>query len=165
VKRALASVGCTTPSKKCAIGSCAATPCPTPAAPPATVIVTITLEDLLDRLGFGTTSDGTPIPTDQLLKMANQADILPTVLSKTANLLDQGRSRRVATANQTMALIARDRGCSFPGCTHPPEWCERHHIKEWINGGKTDLRNLTLLCRYHHHNFVSKGWTCQLNPD
>jgi hypothetical protein len=21
------------------------------------------------------------------------------------------------------------------------------------------------LCRYHHHNFVSKGWTCQLNPD
>jgi hypothetical protein len=132
---------------------------------PATVIVTITLEDLLDRLGFGTTSDGTPIPTDQLLKMANQADILPTVLSMTGNVLDQGRSRRVATANQTMALIARDRGCSFPGCTHPPEWCERHHIKEWINGGKTDLRNLTLLCRYHHHNFVSKGWTCQLNPD
>jgi hypothetical protein len=123
---------------------------------PATVIVTITLEDLLDRLGFGTTSDGTPIPTDQLLKMANQADILPTVLSMTGNVLDQGRSRRVVTAKQTMALIARDRGCSFPGCTHPPEWCERHHIKEWINGGKTDLRNLTLLCRYHHHNFVSK---------
>jgi hypothetical protein len=97
--------------------------------------------------------------------LANQADILPTVLSKTGNVLDQGRSRRVATTNQTLALIARDHGCSFPGCTHPPQWCERHHIKEWINGGTTDLQNLTLLCRYHHHNFTTKGWTCHPNTD
>jgi hypothetical protein len=123
------------------------------------------LEDLLDRCGYGVTSDGTLIPTDQVLKLANQADILPTVLSKTGNVLDQGRNRRVATANQTLALIARDRGCSFPGCAHPPEWCERHHIIEWINGGETKLSNLTLLCRYHHHNFATKGWTCQLNSD
>jgi hypothetical protein len=132
---------------------------------PATVIITIDLEDLLDRCGYGVTSDGTLIPTDQVLKLANQADILPTVLSKTGNVLDQGRNRRVATANQTLALIARDRGCSFPGCAHPPEWCERHHIIEWINGGETKLSNLTLLCRYHHHNFATKGWTCQLNSD
>jgi hypothetical protein len=132
---------------------------------PATVIVTITLEDLLDRSGFGVTSDGTLLPTQQILRLANQADILPTVLSKTGNVLDQGRARRVATTNQTLALIARDRGCSFPGCTHPAEWCERHHITAWINGGKTDLRNLTLLCRYHHHNFATKGWTCHLNSD
>jgi hypothetical protein len=132
---------------------------------PATVIITITVEDLLDRCGYGVTSDGTLIPTEQVLKLANQADILPTVMSITGNVLDQGRSRRVATANQTLALIARDRGCGFPGCTHPPEWCERHDITEWVNGGETKLDNLTLLCRYHHHNFATKGWTCQLNPD
>jgi hypothetical protein len=132
---------------------------------PATVIITITLEDLLHRSGSGTTSDGTLIPTEHVLAMANQADILPTIMSKTGNVLNQGRSRRVATANQTLALIARDRGCSFPGCTYPPEWCERHHIVEWVNGGTTNLRNLTLLCRYHHHNFATKGWTCQLNTD
>ena len=34
-----------------------------------------------------------------------------------------------------MALIARDGGCSFPGCTHPPSWCDRHHILDWILGG------------------------------
>ena len=44
-----------------------------------------------------------------------------------------------------MALIARDAGCSFPGCTHPPQWCDRHHILDWILGGLTDLDNLTLL--------------------
>jgi hypothetical protein len=32
---------------------------------------------------------------------------------------------------------------------------------QWCRGS---LRNLTLLCRYHHHNFLTKGWTCQLNP-
>jgi hypothetical protein len=35
----------------------------------------------------------------------------------------------------------------------------------WIDGGATDLNNLTLLCRYHHHNFASKGWDCQINGD
>ena len=64
-----------------------------------------------------------------------------------------------------MALIARDGGCSFPGCTHPPQWCDRHHILDWILGGPTDLDNLTLLCRYHHTHFLQKGWTCRINPD
>ena len=66
---------------------------------------------------------------------------------------------------QTLALIARDAGCSFPGCSHPPEWCERHHLQDWVDGGPTDLANLTLLCRYHHHNFASRGWSCRLNHD
>jgi hypothetical protein len=28
-----------------------------------------------------------------------------------------------------------------------------------------DATNLTLLCRYHHHNFASRGWTCRMNSD
>jgi hypothetical protein len=64
-----------------------------------------------------------------------------------------------------MALITRDAGCSFPGCTHPPSWCDRHHILDWILGGLTDLDNLTLLCRYHHTHFLQKGWTCRINTD
>jgi hypothetical protein len=66
---------------------------------------------------------------------------------------------------QTMALIARDAGCSFPGCTHPPQWCDRHHILDWILGGPTDLDNLTLLCRYHHTHFLQKGWSCRITVD
>ena len=33
----------------------------------------------------------------------------------------------------------------------------------WAEGGLTDLNNLTLLCSYHHHNFLSKGWDCRIN--
>jgi hypothetical protein len=132
---------------------------------PATVIVTIALDDLLAKMGHGSTSDGTLISTAHLLRLANQAEIVPTVLAKSGAVLDLGRSRRIASRTQTIALIARDGGCSFPGCDHPPEWCERHHIVEWVNGGETNLDNLTLLCRYHHHNFASRGWTCRMNSD
>jgi hypothetical protein len=80
-------------------------------------------------------------------------------------VLDLGRSRRIASRSQTLALIARDGGCSFPGCAHPPQHCERHHIREWLNGGLTNLNNLTLVCAYHHHNFLARGWTCKINTD
>jgi hypothetical protein len=97
--------------------------------------------------------------------MANNADIIPAVLNASGAVLDLGRSRRIASHTQTLALIARDGGCSFPGCDRAAQWCERHHIKEWIDGGETNLDNLTLLCRYHHHNFATRGWTCRINTD
>lgn len=132
---------------------------------PATVIVTVDLNDLQDRMGYATTTDGTPLPVPELLRLADQADIIPAVINSTGAVLTVGRSRRIATPTQTLALIARDHGCTFPGCWRPPEWCERHHIKDWAEGGTTDLDNLTLLCRYHHHNFAQHGWTCRLNSD
>ncbi len=132
---------------------------------PATVIVTIDADDLINRIGHGRTADGTPIPTAKLLQMANNAEIIPTVLAASGAVLDLGRSRRIASRTQTLALIARDGGCSFPGCAHPPQYCERHHIREWLNGGLTNLKNLTLVCAYHHHNFLARGWTCKINTD
>jgi hypothetical protein len=132
---------------------------------PATVIVTIDLDDLLNRCGYGRSSDGTLIPTATVLQMANNADIIPAVLNSAGAVLDVGRSRRIASHTQTLALIARDGGCSFPGCDRAGQWCERHHIREWVDGGATDLDNLTLLCRYHHHNFATSGWTCRINTD
>lgn len=132
---------------------------------PATVIVTITVDDLVDRLGYGRTADGTLIPTATVLQLADQADIIPTVLNAAGAVLSLGRTRRIATAAQSLALYARDSGCSFPGCGHPPQHCERHHVVGWIDGGLTDLNNLTLLCVYHHHNFWARGWTCRINTD
>lgn len=80
-------------------------------------------------------------------------------------MLDLYRHRRLASRGQTIALCARDGGCSFPGCDRPPEWCERHHIIDWADGGETNLDNLTLLCSYHHHQFAARGWTCRINGD
>jgi hypothetical protein len=132
---------------------------------PASVIVTIPLEDLLGKAGLAETSDGSQLTSDQLLRIADEADIWPTIINHNNVPLALGRTRRIASAGQTMALHIRDGGCSFPGCTHPPSWCDRHHITDWIDGGPTDLDNLTLLCRYHHTHFLQKGWTCRINAD
>ena len=132
---------------------------------PASVIVTVQLEDLLAKAGIAETTDGSQLSTDQLLRIADQAEIWPTIIDRNGVPLALGRTRRIATRGQTMALIAREGGCSFPGCDHPPQWCDRHHIIDWIDGGPTDLDNLTLLCRYHHTHFLQKGWTCRMNVD
>ena len=132
---------------------------------PTTVIVTIDHESLLARTGHGTTSAGTRLSAAQVLELAEQAEVIPAVLNRSGAVLSLGRSRRLASRAQTLALYARDSGCSFPGCDVRPAWCERHHLRAWIDGGATDLDNLTLVCRYHHHNFAARGWACQLTID
>jgi len=132
---------------------------------PATVIVTIAEEDLQARRRWGVTSDGTMLSTDAIIRLADEADVYPAVVTKTGVVLQLGRTRRLATGGQTVALVARDGGCSFPGCERPPEWCERHHVLGWAEGGRTDLHNLTLLCAWHHHNFAARGWTCVMIDD
>ena len=132
---------------------------------PATVIITIDLEDLLNGTGYGITSDGTLIRTDQVRTMTDQAEVYYAFLDRNGVVLNLGRTRRIASRGQSAALYARDAGCCFPGCDRAPEWCERHHVMPWIDGGATDLNNLTLLCVYHHHNFATRGWTCRINPD
>ena len=69
--------------------------------------------------------------------------------------LDIGRRSRTIPAPMRRALIARDGGCRFPGCTRY-RFCDGHHIKHWRDGGETSLDNLVLLCR-HHHRLVHEG--------
>ena len=65
--------------------------------------------------------------------------------------LNVGFALRYATKAQRAALAVRDgNGCAHPGCTVPAWRCVAHHIRPWDQGGRTDLRNMVLLCRYHH---------------
>lgn len=129
---------------------------------PATVVVTIDRDKLQSDTGYGRLPDGTPIAPRTLLKLACEAEIVPVVLGAFGEVLELGRSRRIASRSQTLALVARDKGCSFPSCNRPATWCERHHIIAWQDGDTTDLTNLTLLCRYHHHYFQVQGWCCTM---
>jgi len=38
-------------------------------------------------------------------------------------------------------LIVRDAGCTFPGCNVAPQFCERHDVIAWYDGGNTNLPN------------------------
>ena len=50
------------------------------------MIVTISLEDLLAKAGLAETADGSQLTTDQLLRIADEADIWPTIIDRTASL-------------------------------------------------------------------------------
>src|SRR6516162_2660804 len=65
------------------------------------------------------------------------------------------------------AVILRDRHCAWPGgCDKPPAGCQVHHLTHRAHGGATRLRNLVLLCSYHHQVCIHRlGWTLILHAD
>ncbi|MFN8149165.1 MAG: HNH endonuclease, partial [Candidatus Nanopelagicales bacterium] len=90
---------------------------------------------------------------------------LSSLLRSTAiAVLYVGRSKRTITPAQRRALEARDRHCIFPGCRAHPRRCHAHHVREWENGGSTDLDNLALLCVRHHISVHEGGWTLTPTP-
>jgi hypothetical protein len=127
---------------------------------PAQVIITIPADQLAGRRGLVATSFGQLLTVDAALRLADEAGLTFLLQNAKGAVLAEGRSRRTASRAQTMALIARDRGCSFPDCDKPPEWTQRHHVRAWADGGPTDLDNLTLLCGPHHRGFETAGWRC-----
>jgi hypothetical protein len=67
------------------------------------------------------------------------------------------RKTRVVPAAMRRALVARDGGCRFPGCTNW-RFVDAHHIVHWADGGDTTMDNLTLLCRKHHRFLHEYGF-------
>src|SRR6185437_16388978 len=77
-------------------------------------------------------------------------------------IVSVGTGRRLFSKRQRLALIARDHGCSCPGCDAPPQWTEAHHVIEYQDGGPTCTDNGTLLCGFHHRAFEPMGWTVHM---
>ena len=125
---------------------------------PATVLLTMTLDQLETRTGLVTTAHGGATSVADALRIADEAQVVPVVIDNDG-VLAFGQGRRVASVGQRLALTARDGGCCFPGCDAPPGWTQAHHVRGWVDGGTTDLDNLCLLCGYHHREFEKRGWT------
>ena len=113
--------------------------------------------DVISReLGNGRLGDGTPIPVEKIRDLACRSDILPAVFRGVSQPLDLGRSRRIASPAQRVALVARDKACV--GCGATANWCQAHHIIPWAVGGNTDLDDMCLLCSRCHHRVHDDRW-------
>ena len=108
---------------------------------------------------------GGPISAEAVRRIGCDAGITRVITDPASVPLDVGREQRPVTAGQWAALVVRDRGCAFPGCTRPAEWCIAHHIVHWADGGPTDLDNLVLLCGYHHRAVHHHGWQAIIAAD
>ena len=99
-----------------------------------------------------------PVARSVIRRMTCDAAVGRVVRQGRSLMIDVGRRTPVVSAAQHRALAHRDGGCGFPGCDRPPEWCDGHHIDHWVDGGRTDLDNLVLLCRRHHVACHEGGW-------
>jgi hypothetical protein len=121
--------------------------------------ITIRLADLTNATGTADLdTTGSPVTAATARRIACDAAIIPIVLGTNSEPLDVGRASYAVPQAIRRALIIRDRGCAFPGCDRPPQWCEAHHLIFWANGGHTTLYNLVLLCDCHHRLVHTEEW-------
>jgi hypothetical protein len=128
------------------------------------VVVLVGWEDLKARVGTATLETGEELSVAAVRRLACDAEVLPITLDGNGVPLDVGRANRLVTMGIWLALIARDRHCAFPGCIRPPITCDAHHVEHWIDGGKTSVTNMVLLCKAHHTIIHAAPWEVRINP-
>ncbi|MGH3839081.1 MAG: DUF222 domain-containing protein, partial [Pseudonocardiaceae bacterium] len=142
----------------------AAQDCPTTAGEPPHLTVTIDWDALRTGLGTATLDYGTHLSAAEARRWACDAKIIPVVLGGASEPLDVGRAMRTVPLSIRRALVARDRGCAFPGCDRPPRMCQAHHCRHWIDDGDTSVGNCVLLCETHHRHVHCTGWEILIHP-
>ena len=99
------------------------------------------------------------------LASALRRSLLGAPLNTKSVILDIGYSDTIPESIRR-AVIARDKGCAWPGCNRRPAACDVHHVKHKKHGGKTSTRDCVLLCQYHHDICIHRnGWGIELLPD
>ncbi len=113
-----------------------------------------------NRAGHGfLEGDPQPISRETVDRHICNAGIIGVKFDRKHQVIDLGRTQRLFTELQRIALAVRDGGCVFPACAKPPSHCEAHHINEWERDhGLTDVRDGVLLCRHHHMLLHNNHW-------
>lgn len=129
------------------------------------LVITMDFDKLREGVGSGTLPDGEQVSASQVRRLACEADLIPAVLGADGEVLDLGRSSRLFTGKQKLAMAIQQRTCRAVGCEVPATWCEAHHDDPWSSGGKTDLRDGVLLCPWHHHRVHDPVFAHERLPD
>lgn len=86
------------------------------------------------------------------------------VLFRGTQPIDVGRTHRLHSVRQRIAIAAQWNGCPWGDCDRPPSMTEVHHI-EAFDGTNTTVANGISLCRFHHMELHANGWQIQIEPD
>jgi hypothetical protein len=116
------------------------------------VVIHVDESALMDTPKAAARSD---LPAETVRRLSCDGTLVPIRSAANGTPLDIGRKRRTVSTALKRALLARDRQCRFPGCSHS-RFVDAHHVQHWAQGGDTRLDNLMLLCS-HHHRLVHEG--------
>ncbi|WP_170206810.1 HNH endonuclease signature motif containing protein [Barrientosiimonas humi] len=133
----------------------------------ATVVVTMTREQLVADLAAAHLDTGHDISAGDARRLACNAGIVPVVLGGASQPLDLGRAKRFFSEAQRTALATRYDQCAVLGCDSPFAWTELHHEHPWSRGGATDLEHAVPLCGRDHRDIHKPGTraTITTGPD
>lgn len=135
---------------------------------PVSLIIRTTVQDLESRAGIGISGGGTKIPIKDVLRMAVHAHHFLAVFDQASgSALNLFRARRIASPAQRIMLIARDGGCTKPGCTVGAYGCQAHHATaDWAAGGNTNVDDMALACGPDNRLVDDDGgYSTTINPD
>jgi hypothetical protein len=130
---------------------------------PVSLTLTMSYDALVSRTGLAALDNRVRVPATLVRRLACNAGVIPVVLGGRSEALDIGRKTRTFPASIRRLLVARDQGCSFPGCDRPPKHCDAHHVRPWSEGGETSIGNAALLCRHHHTLIHQSDWEVKLH--
>jgi hypothetical protein len=97
-------------------------------------------------------------------RLSCDAGVIEVIEDEHGTPLSVGRKQRTISGALKRALRKRDTTCTFPGCTHRI-FLEGHHIKHWADGGETSLKNISMICSFHHRYVHEYGYTVELGED
>jgi len=130
------------------------------------VRVVVTEATLAKNGGHGfLEGDRQPISRESVDRHLCDTGMIGIKFDRGGNILDLGRTQRLHSEPQRLAISVRDGGCLLLQCTKPPSACEVHHIVPWKEGGLTDARDGVLLCQHHHMLLHNNHWQIMRRPD
>ena len=89
-----------------------------------------------------------PVPPSVLENLSPDTSVCGIIFGGKGRVLWLGRNQRLGNGAQRLAAAVRDKGCVR--CDAPVHRTELHHLREWYDGGPTDIDNLVYLCGPHH---------------
>jgi hypothetical protein len=105
------------------------------------------------------------VPAETVSRLECDCSLTEIKVDSAGKVLEVGRAKRTISPSTRRGLIARDRGCRFPGCDRPWHWTDGHHLRRRKEGGSDKLENMALFCRRHHRLFHEGGWRAAWSPD
>ena len=106
-------------------------------------------DGLCEILGTG------PVPPSVLDNLSPDTSVCGIIFGGKGRVLWLGRNQRLGNGAQRLAAAVRDRGCVR--CDAPVHLTELHHLRDWYDGGPTDIDNLVSLCGPHHRQLQERN--------
>lgn len=121
----------------------------------ATVVCHVDAAVLASEDGVATIQGEMPVGAETVRRLMCDGRLQVMVHDAAGTPIGVGNVTRVVPHYLRRAVLRRDGGCVWPGCSNK-RWLHAHHVIHVANGGPTDEDNLVMLCPCHHR-YVHEG--------